>query len=218
MVWTLPAQASWEEYQQAGEAAYERGDYATAQRMFLAAVREAENFGPQDPRLDISLNKLGSLQRRVSIIRRTSTLGVTKKIAHPQIRQCAPWPPAATSPSGSPACQVRTSTPRRAVSAPWRAPQRDTDHCSASSAPCQAHTPRPTVPAPHAMWPRQYVMGSSPKRYTRHIADRRCHTANKAIHCNSRAPRSTTLGRQREAQSGTESSQMMGTTNGCVGC
>src|SRR5262245_37509843 len=62
MVWTLPAQASWEEYQQAGEAAYERGDYATAQRMFLAAVREARNFGPQDPRLDISLNKLELLR------------------------------------------------------------------------------------------------------------------------------------------------------------
>ena len=58
MVWTLPAQASWEEYQQAGEAAYDRGDYATARRMFLAAVREARHFGPEDPRLDISLNKL----------------------------------------------------------------------------------------------------------------------------------------------------------------
>ena len=62
MVWTLPAQASWEAYQQAGEAAYNRGDYATAQRMFLAAVREARHFGPQDPRLDISLNKLALLR------------------------------------------------------------------------------------------------------------------------------------------------------------
>src|SRR5712691_4355848 len=62
MVWTLPAQASWEAYQQTGEAAYNRGDYATAQRMFLAAVREARHFGPQDPRLDISLNKLALLR------------------------------------------------------------------------------------------------------------------------------------------------------------
>ena len=62
MVWTLPAQASWEEYQQAGEAAYDRGDYATARRMFLAAVREARHFGPEDPRLDISLNKLTLLR------------------------------------------------------------------------------------------------------------------------------------------------------------
>src|SRR5215510_5888757 len=62
MVWTLPAQASWEAYQQAGEAAYKRGDYATARRMFLAAVREARHFGPQDPRLDISLNQLAILR------------------------------------------------------------------------------------------------------------------------------------------------------------
>ena len=62
MVWTLPALASWEAYQQAGEAAFNRGDYATARRMFLAAVREARHFGLQDPRLDISLNKLALLR------------------------------------------------------------------------------------------------------------------------------------------------------------
>jgi hypothetical protein len=62
LVWSLPAQASWEAYQQAGEAAYERGDYETAERMFLAAVREAKDFGPQDARLDISLNKLALLR------------------------------------------------------------------------------------------------------------------------------------------------------------
>jgi hypothetical protein len=62
MIWSLPAQASWEAYQQAGEAAYERGDYDTAERMFLAAVREAKDFGPQDTRLDISLNKLALLR------------------------------------------------------------------------------------------------------------------------------------------------------------
>jgi hypothetical protein len=62
MVWSLPAQASWEAYQQDGEAAYDRGDYETAERMFLAAVREARHFGPQDSRLDISLNKLALLR------------------------------------------------------------------------------------------------------------------------------------------------------------
>jgi hypothetical protein len=76
MVWILPAQASWEAYQQAGEAAYKRGDYATARRMFLAAVREARDFGPQDPRLDISLNKLELLRLGQST---NSTSG-----AHPQ--------------------------------------------------------------------------------------------------------------------------------------
>src|SRR5262250_3084471 len=62
IVWTASAQASWETYQQAGEEAYNRGDYRTAQRMFLAAVREARHFGPQDPRLDLSLNKLALLR------------------------------------------------------------------------------------------------------------------------------------------------------------
>src|SRR5215831_9047722 len=60
--WTAPALASWEAYQQAGEAAYNRGRYAEAKRMFLAAVREARHFGPQDPRLDISLNQLALLR------------------------------------------------------------------------------------------------------------------------------------------------------------
>jgi len=62
LVWTASAKASWEAYQQAGEEAYSRGDYSTARRMFLAAVREARHFGPQDPRLDISLNKLALLR------------------------------------------------------------------------------------------------------------------------------------------------------------
>jgi hypothetical protein len=62
IVWALPAEASWETYQRAGEEAYSRGDYGTAQRMFMAAVREARHFGPQDPRLDMSLSKLALLR------------------------------------------------------------------------------------------------------------------------------------------------------------
>src|SRR5215475_11726067 len=109
MVWTLPAQASWEAYQQAGEAAYRRGDYATAQRMFLAAVREARHFGPQDPRLDISLSKLELLRvargshgkagvRTQRVTRRTSHTrkpGMTRRghrrqPAHPMLRHAKP--------------------------------------------------------------------------------------------------------------------------------
>jgi hypothetical protein len=61
-LWIPFAQASWEFYQQAGEEAYSRGDYATARQMFLAAVREARELGPQDPRLDISLHHLALLR------------------------------------------------------------------------------------------------------------------------------------------------------------
>jgi len=60
--WAAPVQGSWEAYQKAGETAYSRGRYAEAKRMFLAAVREARHFGPQDPRLDISLHKLALLR------------------------------------------------------------------------------------------------------------------------------------------------------------
>lgn len=62
MGWTAPTQASWEAYHRAGEAAYSRGHYAAAERMWLAAVRETRYFGPQDPRLDISLNALAFLR------------------------------------------------------------------------------------------------------------------------------------------------------------
>ena len=61
-LWIPSAQASWEFYQQAGEEAYSRGDYATARQLFLAAVREARELGPQDPRLDISLHHLALLR------------------------------------------------------------------------------------------------------------------------------------------------------------
>lgn len=62
MWWAAPVQASWEAYQRAGEAAYNRGDYTEAERLLLAAVREARHLGPDDPRLDISLNKLALLR------------------------------------------------------------------------------------------------------------------------------------------------------------
>jgi hypothetical protein len=66
-LWIPFAQASWEFYQQAGEEAYSRGDYATARQMFLAAVREARELGPQDPRLDISLHHLALLRGERSV-------------------------------------------------------------------------------------------------------------------------------------------------------
>jgi hypothetical protein len=89
--WTAPVQASWEEYQQAGEAAYDQGHYTEAERLFLAAVREARHFGPHDPRLDISVNKLALIR----VIRsQSSTVGprpqrAGRKTATTQKRQPA---------------------------------------------------------------------------------------------------------------------------------
>ena len=39
--------------------AYRRGQYAEVEKEFAAAIREAEKFGEQDPRLATSLNALG---------------------------------------------------------------------------------------------------------------------------------------------------------------
>ncbi len=61
-----PAHASaqggpWETYRAAGDKAYQRGNYPEAEKQWGAAVREAEGFGPQDPRLATSLNNLAAL-------------------------------------------------------------------------------------------------------------------------------------------------------------
>ncbi len=54
---------AWETYIQAGDNAYAQVDYAEAEKQWLAALKEAEKFGPQDPRLATTLNNLGELYR-----------------------------------------------------------------------------------------------------------------------------------------------------------
>ncbi len=41
--------------------AYQQADYAQAEKLLLAALKEAEKFGEQDPRLATSLNNLAAL-------------------------------------------------------------------------------------------------------------------------------------------------------------
>ncbi len=43
--------------------AYQQADYAQAEKLFLAALKEAEKFGNPDPRLATSLNNLAELYR-----------------------------------------------------------------------------------------------------------------------------------------------------------
>lgn len=50
---------SWKSYYDAGFKAHEEGRYVEAERLFLAALREAEGFGAEDSRLAMSLNLLG---------------------------------------------------------------------------------------------------------------------------------------------------------------
>ena len=53
----------WETYNDSGKQAYEAGEYAKAQKLFESALKEAEGFGPNDPRLATSLNNLAELYR-----------------------------------------------------------------------------------------------------------------------------------------------------------
>jgi tetratricopeptide (TPR) repeat protein len=48
-------QTAWENYLEAGQKAYEQGDYPEARKMFSAALEEADKSGPNDPRVAISL-------------------------------------------------------------------------------------------------------------------------------------------------------------------
>ena len=58
------AQSSlWETYNSAGMTAHQQGKYKEAEKQWEAALKEAEGFGPEAPRLATSLNNLGELYR-----------------------------------------------------------------------------------------------------------------------------------------------------------
>ena len=54
-------ETSWERSNAAGMQAYQQGRYGEAEQHLTAALREAEKFGEQDPRLATSLNNLATL-------------------------------------------------------------------------------------------------------------------------------------------------------------
>ena len=51
----------WASYTDGGIKAFQQGKHAEAEKFFQAAVKEAEQFGPQDSRLPQSLNNLAAL-------------------------------------------------------------------------------------------------------------------------------------------------------------
>ncbi|MFQ5449227.1 MAG: tetratricopeptide repeat protein [Nitrospinaceae bacterium] len=57
------SQENWEDYHNAGLAAYGKGDYAEAEKKLLAALHEAEKFPIDDPRLALSLNNMAEIDR-----------------------------------------------------------------------------------------------------------------------------------------------------------
>ena len=58
---------SWEKYNEAAKRAYEQADYVEAEKLFLAALSEAEKFGEKDSRFATSLNNPGELYRAQGI-------------------------------------------------------------------------------------------------------------------------------------------------------
>ena len=68
VLWLWPAAAlaqvePWQNHMDTGVKAYQQGNYPEAEKQFTAAVKEAEGFEPQDPRLATSLNNLALLYR-----------------------------------------------------------------------------------------------------------------------------------------------------------
>ncbi len=68
VLWLWPATAlaqieQWQGHMDAGAQAYQQGNYPEAEKQFNAAVKEAEGFGAQDPRLATTLNYLAGLYR-----------------------------------------------------------------------------------------------------------------------------------------------------------
>lgn len=58
---TAAQERRWEELNDSGVEAWQQGRFAEAEEFFLAALREAGKFAPQDPRLATSLNNLATL-------------------------------------------------------------------------------------------------------------------------------------------------------------
>ncbi len=50
----------WETYMAAGDKAYQQGNYPEAEKQWAAALKEAERFGPEGPRLVTSLDRLAT--------------------------------------------------------------------------------------------------------------------------------------------------------------
>ena len=143
ILWIPSAQASWEFYQQAGEEAYSRGDYATARQMFLAAVREARELGPQESAPGYQSPPPGPVTwrtQRTEPGRGAGPADDQENIAGAPAQPGTSWSPAARRALGGAAYQVGTSTPWPAFGASYRAPQGYTSHAHAPSvqnrAPC----------------------------------------------------------------------------------
>src|SRR5262249_58946624 len=53
--------ALWQQYAEEAKQAYQKGDQVAAERLLQLSRQEAEKFGPEDPRVAVTLNKLAKL-------------------------------------------------------------------------------------------------------------------------------------------------------------
>ncbi len=58
-------QATWHATMQLAAGAQKQGDFTSASRLLLSALKDAENFGPNDPRLGATLHDLGSAHQEL---------------------------------------------------------------------------------------------------------------------------------------------------------
>ena len=85
--------SGWDTYMQAGESASQRADYGEAEEQWLLALKMAERFGPQDPRLMQTLNQMAALYKTLkryaeaeSLYQRLLTIDeATLGLAHPEV-------------------------------------------------------------------------------------------------------------------------------------
>ncbi len=117
----------WEKSIAAGMEAYQQARYGEAERQFKAALREAENFGEQDPRFATSLNNLAELYRAQGNYTEAEplykrSLAIIEKVLGPE------HPNVATSLNNLALLYdtqgANTLRPSRSTSAPWRSGKR----------------------------------------------------------------------------------------------
>ena len=65
VITVMADEVRWQQYMEAGQEAYKRGDYSEAIRQTQFVLKEAEDFGEEDTRFAHSLNNLAVSESRV---------------------------------------------------------------------------------------------------------------------------------------------------------
>ena len=112
----------WDRHTVAGIAAYEQGDYAKAEEEWVAALAEAEAFGPEDTRLATSLNNLGEVYRTQAATAMPSRFTIVRWPSMKRLLALTTptWRRASTTWRCSMMPRAATKRPSLSTSARWR--------------------------------------------------------------------------------------------------